>query len=74
MASALNEVAQEAAQGRMLLALEGGYDPQALFENIHATLAALVGRPLPADLQGPSPNAEPEIGGWLDQLRGWHGI
>lgn len=74
LASALRDVAREAAHGRMVLALEGGYDPQALFGNIHATLAALVGRPLPADTQGASPHAEPDIAGWLDRLRVWHGL
>ena len=74
MAAALHGLAREAAQGRMVLVLEGGYDPRALFENIYATLAALVGRPPPADVHGPSPQAEPDIATWLDRLRVWHGF
>ena len=74
MAAGLHDLAREATQGRMVLALEGGYDPQDLFVNIHATLAALVGRPCPVDAHGPSPHAEPDIAAWLDQLRAWHGF
>ena len=74
MAVALLDLAREAAQGRMVLALEGGYDPQALFANVHATLAALAGRPPPADAQGPCPQAEPDIAAWLDRLGAWHGF
>jgi len=70
----LRQLAAEAAGGRMVLVLEGGYDPRALLANIHATLCALCGRPAPQDDQGDSPEPEPDIADWLARLREWHGL
>jgi acetoin utilization deacetylase AcuC-like enzyme len=74
MVAALAQLAREAAQDRLVLALEGGYDPRSLLANIHATLSALCGLPAPADEQGASPVPEPDIADWLARLRAWHGL
>ncbi len=74
MVTALTQLAQEAAQGHLVLALEGGYDPRSLLANIHATLCALCGLPPPVDEQGASRVPEPDIAGWLKSLRAWHGL
>jgi len=44
MARMLIALAEEHCQGRILFVLEGGYDPQALQDNVQACLAALCGR------------------------------
>lgn len=41
----LVQIADATCQGRIMLILEGGYDPIALKDNIQASLAALCGRP-----------------------------
>jgi acetoin utilization deacetylase AcuC-like enzyme len=73
MVSALVHLARETAHDRLVLVLEGGYDPRSLLANIHATLSALCSRPPPADEQGASPVPEPDIAEWVTHLRAWHG-
>jgi acetoin utilization deacetylase AcuC-like enzyme len=47
LASMTAEVADRAADGRLVAVLEGGYDPIALGNSVLATLAAFDGEPLP---------------------------
>lgn len=42
--SALVEAAEEVCQGRVVVVLEGGYDPQGLYESARAVALALLGR------------------------------
>ena len=52
------QVAGECCSGRLLVALEGGYDPEALARCAQATVHALLGEP-PAEPEAPPPPLHP---------------
>ncbi len=67
----LKGLASECCRGRLVLALEGGYDPGALAQSVVSSLAVLCGE-RPHDPIGPAPWPEPEIDGILAQVRAIH--
>ena len=70
--SALKAAAGEICAGRLVLVLEGGYEPRALADNVISSLAALAGAPPPADRAGSSPHRAPDISTRLERLREIH--
>jgi acetoin utilization deacetylase AcuC-like enzyme len=69
IAQLLVDLAEEFCQGRILFVLEGGYDPQALKDNIQACLAALCGRSDFPDHYGRSPGGRANIAAQIERLR-----
>ena len=55
MVSCLKQIAQQYCDGRIVLALEGGYNPQILALAVKATLEILLGNEKVEDSPGPSP-------------------
>ncbi|MFH2104016.1 MAG: histone deacetylase [Chloroflexota bacterium] len=69
----LVELARRHCAGKLLFALEGGYNPANIAAGIDAVMSALTGAEhIPAD--DPSPHGEPDIRSRLDTLRDWHGL
>lgn len=68
----LKAAAVEICAGRIALVLEGGYEPEALADNVISSLAALAGAPPPPDRAGPSPHRAPDISERLERLREIH--
>ncbi len=66
----LVELADRYCGGRVVLALEGGYDPLALADSVEQSLHALACLPSPEARIGPSPYAEPQVGALLQQAAG----
>jgi acetoin utilization deacetylase AcuC-like enzyme len=64
----LIRLAEEYCQGRILFVLEGGYDPQALADNVQACLAALCGRSDYPDHFGKSPGGRAMVGAQIENL------
>lgn len=69
----LKELAASLCQGRLVLALEGGYDLQVLGASVLASLAVLAGEE-PLDPLGPAPVAEVPIDHLIAQIRAVHGL
>jgi len=69
----LKGLAAECCHGRLVLALEGGYDLTALSHCVLASLAVLTGEE-PQDPLGPAPWAEAEVAGALSMVRAIHGL
>jgi acetoin utilization deacetylase AcuC-like enzyme len=62
LAKNLVSLADELCAGRTLFVLEGGYNPESLFESVQASLAAMIGRDPPVIQTTLSPTrAEPDI-------------
>jgi acetoin utilization deacetylase AcuC-like enzyme len=71
----LMELAGELCQGRLACVLEGGYHLDVLPHCVLTSLRVLSDNPLgPSDPFGPSPRAEPDISGLLDEVKAWHGL
>lgn len=70
----LMELAAESCQGRLVAILEGGYEPQILFQALSASLAAMLSLPAPADPAGASPNREPDIQPLIRRLLTYHNL
>lgn len=68
----LVDLAREFCQNRILFILEGGYDPQALKNNIQACLAALCGRSDFPDQYGRSPGGCSNITAHIEKIRDIH--
>lgn len=68
----LVDLAKEFCQDRILFVLEGGYDPQALKDNVQACLAALCGRSDFPDHYGRSPGGRSNIASHIERLRDIH--
>ena len=73
LAGLLRDLAQECCSGRLVLALEGGYDLRALSYGVLATFQALLGEEA-ADPLGPAPGPEPAVDAWLARVRRVHGL
>jgi len=54
--------------GKIMLVLEGGYDPEALEASVAAVMSALAGIALPPDPLGPAPFPEPDIGPLIGRM------
>src|SRR3989304_1588574 len=74
LGQALAAIAQAHCHGRIVYALEGGYDPEVLAEGIRAVALSLAGEPLTAVPLGPAPKPEPEVDAVLEQVRALHGL
>ncbi len=72
LARRLARLADRHCAGRTVLALEGGYDPQALAAGVTAVLCALAGREAPPDPIGPAPYPEPPVGRVVDNAVAIH--
>jgi acetoin utilization deacetylase AcuC-like enzyme len=66
--------AEQHCSGKIAFVLEGGYDPEALADNVGAVLYALAGQDLPDDRLGPAPIDEPNVDGLLEELRSIHSL
>jgi acetoin utilization deacetylase AcuC-like enzyme len=70
----LAEIAETLCQGRIIYFLEGGYDPEALYDNILAIIHTLAGEKLAQDRLGPAPFPEPNINNLLQNVRSIHSL
>ncbi len=70
----LMEMAALYCGGRIMLVLEGGYDPIALSDNIQACLAALSGHLEYPDHYGKAPGVKPEMSTLIKTLQEMHQI
>ncbi len=80
LAAVLRQIAQECADGRLVMCLEGGYDPQALAYGVLATFRAWQGHD-PAEVEDPLGPAEQERSAGdsvlqqiIDAVRRVHGL
>ena len=65
-------LAQQLCQGKIVFVLEGGYDPDTLYEGSRAVLAALANEGKTPDSSGPSPFPEPDVSLLLSYARELH--
>ena len=72
LASRLAELALATCQGRLVLSLEGGYDPSALAASIVAILAGISGDSPPPDSIGPAPASEPDVSDLVANVSALH--
>jgi len=68
----LVELAGQYCDGKIVFALEGGYNPSNIASGVDAVLAALTGTEFIS--QDPSPYPEPDIEERLEQVRKWNGF
>src|SRR5207244_10243634 len=74
IATVLRELADELCGGRLLFALEGGYDLRALPWSVRACLDALAGKPFVEDPLGAGPAVRgPETGEIFSAVKLMHG-
>jgi len=66
-------LALECCRGRLVLALEGGYDHPALAAGVLASLSVLAGE-APQDPIGPAPRPELPVDAELAYVRAIHGL
>ena len=71
-AQRLKELAGQFCNGRIVFALEGGYNPVNVASGVDAVLAALTGTKFSP--QDPSPYPEPDIQRRLEEVRDWNGF
>lgn len=69
----LRDLAAECCHGRLVLALEGGYDLDALRHSVLASLQVLAGEE-PEDPVGPAPRPEVDVSAVLAMVRTVHGL
>ena len=69
-AQRLVELAGQHCSGKIVFALEGGYNPKNIASGVNAVLAALTGTAF--NPQDPSPYPEPDITARLEQVRIWN--
>lgn len=70
----LVELAKEHCSGKIVFALEGGYDPANVANGVEAVFDALASSELEFDAGDPNPQGEPDIEARLDEVRTWHGF
>jgi acetoin utilization deacetylase AcuC-like enzyme len=70
----LVELAAEHCSGKIVFALEGGYDPTNVANGVGAVFAALADSKSEYDAGDPNPRAEPEVESRLEEVRKWHGF
>ncbi len=68
----LVELAGQHCGGKIVFALEGGYNPRSVASGVDAVLSALTGSRFSP--QDPSPYPEPDVRRRLDEVRAWHGF
>jgi len=75
IASLLRELAGELCEGRIVYALEGGYDQTALAWSVRACIDTLLGNAFADDPLGPSPAVRgPDVDGVLAAVKKTHGV
>lgn len=74
MASLLAEIAQEHCDGRVLVVLEGGYDPEALVYSVMAVIQGLRGDELQDDPLGPARFPESDAESVIELVCSVHGL
>ena len=74
MTQKIIQLAESNCEGRLGLLLEGGYDPEALADNVEAVLTGLAGRSPPQDRLGPAPIDEPVIDNLIREIRSIHAL
>ena len=67
-------LAEELCEGKIVYFLEGGYDPDDLWDNVLAILYSLAKEALPADRLGPAPFPEVSVDRVIETLQTLHGI
>lgn len=72
LARTLIELAREQCAGRIVFALEGGYDLDVVAHGVATTFRALLGDAEIPDPLGPSRRASRDIGDYMEQLKGVH--
>jgi acetoin utilization deacetylase AcuC-like enzyme len=72
LAKHLIRVAEQYCEGRIVFVLEGGYDPEALADNVGAVLFALADLDFSKDRLGPAPIDEPNIKPLLGEISAIH--
>ncbi|MBI4673523.1 MAG: histone deacetylase [Chloroflexi bacterium] len=72
MTQVLHAIAQEFAEGHIVLLLEGGYNFDALGWSSYASVQALLGKSAPNDPVGPPPRPERDITDLIEHLQGVH--
>ncbi len=70
----LKQLAQESSQGRLVFALEGGYDLRVLSWSVLATFQVLLGRRESSDPFGPAPRPSPSIDKLIGTIKMLHGL
>ncbi len=75
IASLLQRTAGELCGGRIVYALEGGYDLEAISWSAHACLSAMLGEDFAPDPLGPGPEVRgPDVSGLIARVRELHGL
>lgn len=75
VASLLRELAGELCEGRIVYALEGGYDHMALAWSVRACVETLLGTPFTADPLGPGPAVRgPDVDAVLAAVKKTHAL
>ena len=75
LVGSLRQLAQELCSGRIVVALEGGYDLTALSWSIRNSIEALLGDAITPDPVGPAPQTEtPDLGELVANVRRLHGL
>jgi len=75
LVAGLRDAASELCGGRLVLALEGGYDLTALSWSVRNSIEALLGKPPTPDPVGPAPVKDaPDIGPLLQSVKQLHGL
>lgn len=74
LANLLTTYADELCEGRILMVLEGGYNPEALAESVRNTCFALTGSNPPDGTEADPPIQEPDIQETLNGIRKIHDL
>jgi acetoin utilization deacetylase AcuC-like enzyme len=75
IASMLQHAADELCDGRIVYALEGGYDLEAISWSAHACISAMLGEEFTPDPLGAGPEVRgPDVSGLIARVKELHGI
>jgi acetoin utilization deacetylase AcuC-like enzyme len=75
LAAIVRDIAERTCKGKVLVALEGGYNPQGLKDGVRSVLNALLGQAPPYTGDGPAPAAEQVIKKIISiQKKYWKGL
>ena len=61
LAGIVQDIARQACNGKVLITLEGGYNPEGLRTGVRAVLQTLIGRPAPVPKNAPSADSDEVI-------------